>query len=78
VALHLNARRISKTMGLTSNFFLRPSPLGQRVDVTDDRLPAVGDVDVLDRHLLSRSSRRPVSWPAELSPFEPALASSSQ
>jgi hypothetical protein len=39
-------------MGLTSNFFLRPSPLGGRIDVSDDRLPAVGDVDVLDRHLL--------------------------
>ncbi len=27
-------------------------PLDRSVDVADDRLPALGDMDVLDRHLL--------------------------
>ena len=39
-------------MGLSSNFFGRPHPLGRSVDVADDRLPALGDVDVLNGHLL--------------------------
>jgi hypothetical protein len=30
----------------------RPHPLWRGVDVADDRLPALGDTDVLDRHLL--------------------------
>ena len=39
-------------MGLISSFFARPSPLWRGVDVAEDRLPALGDTDVLDRHLL--------------------------
>jgi hypothetical protein len=37
---------------LNLRFFARPHPLGWSVDVADDRLAALGDVDVLDRHLL--------------------------
>ena len=37
---------------LILSFFPRPYPLGGRIDVANDRLPALGDVDVLDRHLL--------------------------
>ena len=39
-------------MGLNSNFFVHPSPQGRRVYVADDRLPAIGDVDVLNDHAL--------------------------
>jgi hypothetical protein len=39
-------------MGLNLRFFARPYPLGWGADVTDDRLPALGDVDVLNGHLL--------------------------
>jgi hypothetical protein len=39
-------------MGLFSFFFARPYPLGRGADVADDRLPALGDVDMLDGHLL--------------------------
>ena len=42
VARHLDAWRICKSMGLISNFFLRPHPLGRRGDVADDRLSALG------------------------------------
>jgi hypothetical protein len=52
VARHLNAWRICKSMGLNLRFFARPHPLRRRVDVADDRLPALGDVDVLDGHFL--------------------------
>ncbi len=33
-------------------FFARPCPLGGRGHVADDRLPALGDVDVLNDHAL--------------------------
>jgi hypothetical protein len=33
-------------MGLISNFFPRPYPLGGRIDVANDRLPALRDVEV--------------------------------
>jgi hypothetical protein len=52
LAWHLNAWRISKSMGLILHFFPHPHPLGRGVDVADDRLAALSDVDVLDRHLL--------------------------
>jgi hypothetical protein len=39
-------------MGLNLRFFPRLYPLGWSVDVPDDRLPTVGDVDVLNCHLL--------------------------
>jgi hypothetical protein len=39
-------------MGLNLRFFARPTPLSRGVDVADDRLTALGDVDMLDRHLL--------------------------
>jgi hypothetical protein len=39
-------------MGLNLRFFARPRPLGWSVDVANDRLAAVGDVDVLNGHLL--------------------------
>jgi hypothetical protein len=39
-------------MGLNLRFFAQPYPLGWGVDVADDRLPAFGDMDVLNRHLL--------------------------
>ena len=38
--------------GVVLLFFARPYPLGRGADVADDRLPALGDVDVLDGHLL--------------------------
>jgi hypothetical protein len=38
-------------MGLFSIFSAHPSPLGWG-DVADDRLPTLGDVDMLHRHLL--------------------------
>ena len=38
-------------MGLFSIFSAHPSPLGWG-DVADDRLPTLGDVDMLNRHLL--------------------------
>jgi hypothetical protein len=38
--------------GLFSCFSVCPSPRGGGADVADDRLPALGDVDVLDGHLL--------------------------
>jgi hypothetical protein len=52
LARHLDARCISKSMGLNLRFFARPYPLGRSVDVSDDRLPALGDVDMLNSHLL--------------------------
>src|SRR5271156_1670076 len=52
LARHLNAWCISKSMGLNLRFFARPYPLGRGVDVPDDRLAALGDVDVLNGHLL--------------------------
>jgi hypothetical protein len=39
-------------MGLFSIFSAHPSPLGGHIDVSDDRLAALGDVNVLDGHLL--------------------------
>ena len=42
----------AKSMGLNLRFFARPHPLCWRVDVADDRLPALANVDVLDGHLL--------------------------
>jgi hypothetical protein len=41
-------------MGLSLRFFTRPYPLGRGIDVTGDRLPALGDVDVLNRHVLEK------------------------
>jgi len=38
-------------MGLFSIFSAHPAPLGWG-DVADDRLPTLGDVDMLNRHLL--------------------------
>ena len=51
LAWHLNARRISKSMGLFLCFFVRPHPR-RSADIADDRLPTLGDVDMLNRHLL--------------------------
>ena len=39
-------------MGLFLRFFACPHPLCRGADVADDRLPALGDVDVLNGHLL--------------------------
>ena len=44
-------------MGLNLRFFARPYPLGRGVDVADDRLAALGDVDMLDGHLLLAAAR---------------------
>ena len=52
LAWHLDARCIGQCMGLFSIFSAHPSPLGWGADVADDRLPALGDVDMLNRHLL--------------------------
>ena len=52
LAWHRNAWCIGKCMGLFSIFSAHPSPLGWGADVADDRLPALGDVDMLHRHLL--------------------------
>ena len=51
-AWHRDAWCIAKSMRLFLRFFARPYPLGGGADVADDRLPGLGDVDVLDRHLL--------------------------
>jgi hypothetical protein len=56
LAWHLGARRISKSMGLFLRFFVRPYPLGGRVDVADDRLPALRNVDVLHNNALLSAS----------------------
>jgi hypothetical protein len=53
-------------MGLILRFFARPYPLGGRIDVADDRLPALGDVNVLDGHLLLAASPSTASRPGEL------------
>ena len=39
-------------MGLFLRFFVRPHPLRRSADVADNGLPALGDMDVLDSHLL--------------------------
>ena len=39
-------------MGLFLRFFFRPSPRGWGADVADNCLAALGDVDMLDGHLL--------------------------
>jgi hypothetical protein len=39
-------------MGLFSCLSVRPSPRCRGTDVADDRLPALGDVDVVNGHLL--------------------------
>jgi hypothetical protein len=52
VARHPAAWRICKSMGLNLSFFARPYPLRRDVDIAHDGLPALGDVDVLDGHLL--------------------------
>jgi hypothetical protein len=39
-------------MGLNLRFFPLPYPLGWSVDVADDCLAALGNVDVLNGHLL--------------------------
>jgi hypothetical protein len=60
LAWHRNAWCIGKCLGLFSIFSAHPSPLGWG-DVADDRLPALGDVDVLDqaRPRPSPPGRRP-------------------
>jgi hypothetical protein len=40
--------------------FSAPLPLGWSVDVADDRLPTVGDVDVLNGHLLLAATPVPL------------------
>jgi len=52
LAWHLDAWCISNSMGLNLRFFCAPYPLGRGVDIPDDRLAALGDVDVLNGHLL--------------------------
>jgi len=52
LARHLDAWRICKSMGLNLRFFARPYPLRRGADVADDRLSSLGDVDMLNRHLL--------------------------
>jgi hypothetical protein len=49
---HLNAWCISKSKGLFSCFFTCPHPRSQAADVADNRLAALGDVEVLNGHLL--------------------------
>ena len=39
-------------MGLILRFFAHPYPLGRGADVANDRLPTLGDMDVLNGHLL--------------------------
>ena len=51
-ARHLNAWCIGKCMGLFLRFFVRPYPRHRGANVADNGLPALGDMDVLDRHLL--------------------------
>jgi hypothetical protein len=52
-ARHRNAWCIGqRCMRLFSIFSAHPSPLGRGVDVADDRLAALGDVNVLNGHLL--------------------------
>ncbi len=45
-------------MGLISDFFPRPLSLGWRGHNTNDRLAALGDMDVLDGHLLKQATLR--------------------
>jgi hypothetical protein len=53
LARHLDAWCIGQLcMGLILRFFPRPHLLGWRADIADDRLPALGDMDVLNGHLL--------------------------
>ena len=39
-------------MGLFSDFFAHPHPLGRGADIADNGLASVGDVDMLNGHLL--------------------------
>ena len=43
---------MSKSMRLFLRFFGCPYPRGPGADVADDCLPVLGDVDMLDSHLL--------------------------
>jgi hypothetical protein len=56
LAWHLDARCIGQCMGLNLRFFASPYPL-RGVHVADDRLAALGDVDMLNRHLLLAAAR---------------------
>ncbi len=47
-------------MGLFLRFLARPYPRGRGADVADDRLPALGDVDTLNRHLLLAAASVPL------------------
>ena len=47
-------------MGLILPIFFAPLPLCRRVDVADDRLAALGDVDVLNGHLLLAATPVPL------------------
>ena len=46
LAWHLDARCIGQCMGLFLRFFACPHPRRRGADVADDRLPALGDMDV--------------------------------
>jgi hypothetical protein len=64
-------------MGLSSNFFGCPHPLRRSVDVADDRLRALGDMDVLDDHFLLALRAiflsRPTPAPRTLAALAPRL-----
>jgi hypothetical protein len=47
-------------LALFLRFLARPYPWGWGADVADDRLPALGDVDMLNRHLLLSAASVPL------------------
>ena len=49
-------------MGLILGFLARPCPLGGCVDVADDRLPALGDIALIERLAVDKSLRRILGW----------------
>jgi len=52
LARHLGAWCIGQCMGLFLHFLGRPSPRSRSADIADHGLPTIGNVDMLDRHLL--------------------------
>ena len=52
LAWHLNAWRISKSMGLFLRFSACPHPKDRGADVANHRFAAIGDMDMLHGHLL--------------------------
>ena len=52
LAQHLDAWCIGQCMGLFLHFLGRPSPRSRSADIADHGLPTIGNVDMLDRHLL--------------------------